>query len=115
MEVTFLQWKCQAVFGKYRNGRIAIQLVAAGDASGDVEVMCGEPIATATVNVDRIALEADEVLIKDYAENEGMSDALVAAGLVQPLLKVIHIGGFQAQCAIGRLTPTALQAAGLAH
>lgn len=115
MEVTFMLWKCQAIFGKYRNGRTAIQLVAAGDALDDDEVVGGDPIATATVNVDRIALEADEILIKDYDANEGMSDALIAAGLVQPLVKVIHIGGFQAKCVIARLTPAALQAAAITH
>ena len=114
MEVTFMNWKCQAVFGKYRNGRTAIQLVAAGDDEAS-RVSEGDPIATATVNVDRIALEAEEILIKDYDTNEGMAEALVAAGLVQSELKVIHIGGFQAKCVIARLSPEALQAAATAH
>jgi hypothetical protein len=39
------------------------------------------PVATATVNIPEITLEDDEVLIKDYSENEGMAAAFEAAGL----------------------------------
>ena len=38
--------------------------------------------SVATVNVPDVRLEADEVLIKNFAENEGMVDALVAAGIL---------------------------------
>jgi len=39
------------------------------------------PVATATVNMPDIALEADEVLIKDYSENQGMAQAFEDAGI----------------------------------
>lgn len=39
------------------------------------------PVATATVNMPDIALEADEVLVKDYSENQGMAKAFEAAGI----------------------------------
>lgn len=112
MEVTFKQWKCIAVFEKYHNGRTAIELLSTGESD---DIFEGVPIATATTNIERIALGPGEVLIKDYSENEGMADALVTAKVIEFVLKVIHIGNFQAKCVIGRLTPAALQAAGLAR
>jgi hypothetical protein len=38
-------------------------------------------VATATLNLPEIALGPDEVIIKDYSENEGMLDTLILAGL----------------------------------
>jgi hypothetical protein len=39
------------------------------------------PVATATVNMPDVELEADEVLIKDYSENRGMAQAFEDAGI----------------------------------
>jgi hypothetical protein len=39
------------------------------------------PVATATVNMPDVALAADEVLIKDYSENQGMAKAFEEAGI----------------------------------
>lgn len=72
-KVRFKQWDCIARLQRYGNGRPAILLVDAEDFS---------PIAKATVNVQSVALSADEVIVKDYAENEGMLSALIQAGLV---------------------------------
>jgi hypothetical protein len=45
----------------------------------------GEPIARATINVDHShKLHNDEVVIKDYSENEGMYDTLFLAGIIVP-------------------------------
>lgn len=43
------------------------------------------PVATATVNLPAVKLGPNQVAIKDYAENEGMLDALVAAGEVKSI------------------------------
>lgn len=78
MRVQFRGWDCYAVPGKmYFNSRIAIPLQ-------DPET--GEPIATASVNIadDDVPMEPNEVFIKDYSENEGMVDALIAAGIINP-------------------------------
>jgi len=79
MRVNFHGWDCMPIPGKrYMQGdRIAIMLQ-------DPET--GEPIATATTNIveDDIPMEADEVFIKDYSENEGMTDALITAGIILP-------------------------------
>jgi len=59
--------------GKYANGRTAIQILDAID---------GQPYATATVNIDYVLLADNEVLIKDYSENEGMLDFLIKNNIV---------------------------------
>jgi hypothetical protein len=53
-----------------------------------------ERLATASVNLSAYQLRPDEacLFIKDYAENEGMLDSLVAAGVVAPTGKVAMIG-----------------------
>lgn len=59
-------------FATYANGRTAIQLIGEDG-----------PFAVATVNIPEAILAPDEVLIKDYSENEGMLQTLVTAGIVQ--------------------------------
>lgn len=44
----------------------------------------GEPVAVLSVNLPQNPLRHDEIFIKNYAENEGVADGLVAAGIVQP-------------------------------
>ena len=73
--IKFKQWNCLLVGAYYGNGRKAIELV-------DSETH--EPIARATTNIPNVPLEDDEVLIKDYSENEGMADTLIAAGIIKP-------------------------------
>ncbi len=55
-------------FGAYRNGRTAIELLDAND---------GCPVMVATVNLDDVTLSGNEIIIKDYSENEGVLDFLV--------------------------------------
>jgi|APSaa5957512576_1039674.scaffolds.fasta_scaffold12820_6 hypothetical protein len=78
--VKFKQWNCEVEFGEYSNGRIAIELVDP------------EPIAVATVNLPDVVLKDDEVIIKDYSENEGVLDALVEAGYVSKPIDWVRTG-----------------------
>lgn len=71
VKVKFKEHTCEAVFGKYANGRVSITLVDSG-----------ETIAIATVNLVDSCIESDEVIIKDWSENKGMLDALIKAGIV---------------------------------
>lgn len=71
--VTFLNTRCRLQFSRYANGRLAIQL----------HDNRGEPFATATINVPTMPLAEDQVLIKDYGENEGLLTALEDAGVVR--------------------------------
>lgn len=68
---------------KYSNDRPVIQLIDAED---------GEPYATATVNVPDVLLLDNEVLIKDYSENEGMLDFLVRNNIVTPTQNGVQSG-----------------------
>ena len=80
-QVTFMGWKCNVMFSQYaNNGRTAIQLFDAEDDG---------PVAKATVNIPEVPLEPNEVLIKDYAENAGILDVLVEAGIVRETDKFV--------------------------
>lgn len=69
--------------GSYANGRKAIRIV-------DVED--GAAVMTATVNVPNEYLLPDEVVIKNYSENEGCLSFLVANGVVSPALRWVDHG-----------------------
>lgn len=71
-KVNFRGAECSLEFLTYRNGQTAIQLWSKG-----------EPYAMATISDKDLELEPNQVLIKDYAENTGMVDALENAGIVQ--------------------------------
>ena len=73
--VNFGTYKCIPKFYHYmESDRIAIRLV-------DFET--GEPIATATTNMPELVVLPNNIIIKDYAENEGMYKALLEAGIVK--------------------------------
>lgn len=81
MKIKFKHYNCDMSFGRYSNGRIAIELVENG-----------EPVAVATVNLPNENLEADEIAIKDYSENEGMLRALLYGGVVTTPIRFVNIG-----------------------
>ena len=81
-KVRFKEWDCFVVFEKYSTGNHAIQLIDADD---------GTPVATASVNVPELDLEPNEVVIKDYSENEGVYEALLQAGIVVKTKKAIQL------------------------
>lgn len=83
MNVKFMSWECKLLFGKYGNGRTAIQLMQVGT---------GEPIAVATVNIPDAYLDTDEVIIKDYSENVGMEKCLRDAGVIGEQLRQVRTG-----------------------
>lgn len=89
-KVEFRQWTCELVFARYENDRIAIRLVSED-----------ETIAMATVNVPCCPLARDEILIKSYSENEGMLEALIDAGVVEPTGVICKVG--QAEAHVCRL------------
>jgi hypothetical protein len=65
------------VWSTYRsNNRSALELV---------DPRTGEPFTTATVNLPGVQLADDEIILKDYSENEGMLRSLVDAGVVQDM------------------------------
>jgi hypothetical protein len=100
MEVHFNGYDCQLNFGQYRNGAKAITLVSSKD---------GSPVAVATVNIEDYPLEDDEILVKDYSENEGMHQALLNANIVHTIPSGTTSTGYvEVSCL--RLTQEALEA-----
>ena len=75
MKVKFKEWECDVMFSLYNNMRLSIRLL-------DTKV--GDLIATATVNLPHCELGEYQVFIKEYSENEGMTDALIKAGIILP-------------------------------
>ncbi len=61
---------------QYHNGRKAIELVCVGGEDD------GVPYTVATMNVPHAPIKDDQVLIKDYGENQGVLQALVDNGIV---------------------------------
>jgi hypothetical protein len=74
MEIIFKKWKCSVNLAHYTNGRRAILLWDYQD---------GSPVATATVNLVFAKCEPDEVFIKNYSENEGMTDTLIENEIIE--------------------------------
>ena len=82
-DVEFAGYSCLLVKAQYSNGRTALQLVDQDD---------GEMVATATTNIPEVTLKADEIIIKNYSENDGMLQCLVDAGYVAETGKVTRTG-----------------------
>lgn len=83
--VLYKQWPCRIELTQYATGgRTAIRLLHAGE---------GDVVAVATINpLPGIQLGRDEVLIKDYSENDGMLDTLESAGIVKDTGKRVRMG-----------------------
>lgn len=90
--IKFKKWDCILQFKKYKNNRTAICLV---------DAQTFEPVAIATTNVPEVPLKDNEVIIKDYSENEGMLDTLVNANIISKLGKNVKIG--HVKCEICKL------------
>jgi hypothetical protein len=91
---------CTVEFAQYAEGGVALILWA-----------WGEPQCTASVNLTPYGsrrLQADEVWLKGWSENEGVPDALERAGFVILTGEVMPQGLVHAQ--LGRLTPAAMAA-----
>jgi hypothetical protein len=67
----------------YQNNRLAIQLNSFEDNA---------PYAVVTVNKPEVLLADNEVLVKDYSENEGMLDFLVKNNIVTPTPNGVQSG-----------------------
>lgn len=92
MFVAFVQdatgdtYNCNVTITSYAapKGRTAILLADAED---------GSPVATATLNpAPHIVLAANEVCIKDYSENAGMLESLIAWGIILAPHRFIESG-----------------------
>jgi hypothetical protein len=80
--VVFAGYTCKMELGRYPNGNLAISLV---------DIVSGQPVATATKNITGVVLGPGESCIKDYSENEGMVNALRKAGVVDSVAYAVKI------------------------
>ena len=67
----------------YPNGRPALELI---DASDNI------PYTVASVNLPNVLLDENEILIKDYSENEGILDFLTYNNVVHPTGREVQSG-----------------------
>jgi len=75
-------------YAKYANGRIAIMATDEG-----------APLCKCTVNIPETPIADDEVIIKDYSENEGVLQDMIELGIILAPRKMINTGyGCSAIC-----------------
>ncbi len=79
--ITIVDIECSYRFGQYENGAPAIEAVSARDQIVSEEMVYeGESVATLTVNMPGLKPAYKCLFIKNYNENEGIAEKLVAAG-----------------------------------
>lgn len=85
-QVEFMGFKCNVDINQtYANGRKAIILT---------DVVDGDSVAYATINVEEAILLPEQVIIKNYSENEGILDVLVKAKIISEPIGSIKIGAW---------------------
>jgi len=83
-EINFKGYNLGVYLTEYQdNGRPAIILI-------DMEDGCD--YAVATINVPNIPLSKDQVIIKNYSENEGILEKLIVEGIVSNPINTIRTG-----------------------
>lgn len=83
-------------FGKYANGNTALFLEDEKGFMGTV----------ASINITSIATEPDVIGVKWWSENEGMIDALIMGGVIEPL-PLFQVPSGHVVVPFYRLTPIA--------
>ncbi len=79
---------------KYNNGRSAIELLEMDPTYGPT------PYMTASVNIPNVLLQDNEVLIKDYSENEGITKFLSKHNIVTPTNNWVKSGYVDVQVCV---------------
>jgi hypothetical protein len=96
--------KLAMVFGRYRDQTLAVELEVAEnvlDSDGDIHFFKGEPWSSLTVCLGH-TLQADEILIKSWSENEPIIGDMLASGYFEPV-RTISAGWISPQ--VWRMTP----------
>ncbi len=73
---------CHLSFAKYQDGSTALLILTS----------LGEPLIKVTACLPHIALAKDQILVKDYSENEGILDCLVKLEIIEDLEDPIPSG-----------------------
>jgi hypothetical protein len=103
MKCQFLNYPCELRFARYHNtGNIAVQLVGCNPDGSDSRILHGEPVCTATTNIE--PLPDGCVAVKNYSENTGMVNTLTEAGLIEAI-PFGHIDSGFVRVPVHKLTP----------
>jgi len=76
---------------RYTNGRLAVEYTSIGEGIANIPGW-EESETVATINLPDEDIAPDEVIIKDYSENEGIYDMMLAAGHIGPELRRVYSG-----------------------
>lgn len=79
-------WDCYIKREQYKSCGLALELISADD---------DEHILMATTCVLGVLLGPEEVVIKNYSENEGILDILISSGIVCPTSMIVQTGFVQ--------------------
>jgi hypothetical protein len=66
---------CQLSFGKYQDGSTALLIRSSQ----------GEPLIKVTSYLPEVILEEDQIIVKDYSENEGILQCLIELEIIEEL------------------------------
>ena len=95
LEVDFQGFRCQLLMDRFADGSLCLTLVDLDE---------NDQIARATVAVPAHPPTPGFIYVKDYGENEGMLDALCAAGVVTDTGRRLTVG--MSEVAIAQVPPS---------
>lgn len=68
---------------------ICLNLIAANtEFNQSNDIFPNEPIARASAFLDHVKVEANQTIVRDYAETKGLTDVLVENGIVEKVREV---------------------------
>ena len=85
VKAKYVNEEVELSFGFYDNGSTAISATS----------LMGEPLFKATVAIDEIP-PAGHAFLKGWSENEGIPEALIAAGIAEPTGRMVKTGKCEA-------------------
>lgn len=77
LKLSSIQFK----YAKYNNGRVAIMATDEG-----------HPLCKCTINIPDIFVADNEVIIKDYSENEGILQDMIDLGIITAPRRMMNTG-----------------------
>ena len=86
--------------GRYSNDRLALELVSARN---------NESLYVATVNVPEVVLQPNQLLIKNWSENEGILQFLIDNKIVSRSKQLVKVGAGFVSADIVELLETSLE------
>lgn len=89
------KFQFKTLYGKPRGMAYIVEKTYSNPSNLCLEVYdykTGEPICIATTNIAGYHCDPGHVLIKNWSENEGVYEALLAAGVIGPVVRKVPTG-----------------------